>query len=359
MPRQPRLDAPGALHHVVARGIERTAIFSDDADRENLIARLAGLVEDTGTEVLAWALLPNHFHLLLRTRAAPLSDLMRSLNTGYAVTFNRRHRRAGYLFQNRFKSFLVEEEPYLLELVRYIHLNPLRARLVNTLEELDGFAWTGHAALLGRTARPWQALETVLSLFGPSAPRARVAYRQFVAAGVTSGSPPELTAGGLRHRRGVWLACSEKIRGRDRWAFDERILGSGEFVERVRAEHAAAAADPPVRSRGETTTLLSGLLQAAATLCSVLPAEIASPSHRSAAVAARALFSRLAVLHLGISSNAVAQFLGVTRQSVRRGLHRSDDVLSRIGCDPEELICAILPRQPGEAGRKMACTETA
>jgi REP element-mobilizing transposase RayT len=106
---------------VIARGLERKAIFRDDLDRQDLVDRLEDLTTTTGTEIFAWAILPNHFHLFVRTASAPLSDFMRSLNTGYAVRFNRRHRRFGYLFQNRFKSFLVEEEPYLLELVRYIH----------------------------------------------------------------------------------------------------------------------------------------------------------------------------------------------------------------------------------------------
>ena len=124
MPRGPRLDAPGTLHHVMVRGIERAVIFRDDADRADFLARLAALAEGGAVIVYAWALLPNHAHVLLRTGGRALARSMRALLTGYAGAFNRRHKRSGHLFQNRYKSIVVEEEPYLFELVRYIHLNP-------------------------------------------------------------------------------------------------------------------------------------------------------------------------------------------------------------------------------------------
>ena len=154
MPRQPRLDAPGLLQHVMARGIERRKIFFDDKDRESFLERFAGILEETQTQCYAWALIPNHVHLLLRTGPAPLSNVMRRLMTGYAVTFNKRHNRSGHLFQNRYKSVICEEDRYLLELIRYIHLNPLRAGLVKDLKELDKYPWTGHSAILGRRKNP-------------------------------------------------------------------------------------------------------------------------------------------------------------------------------------------------------------
>ena len=154
MPRQTRLDAPGQLQHVMARGIERRKIFLNDKDRESFLERLANILEETQTQCYAWALIPNHFHLLLRTGPTPLSKVMRRLMTGYAVTFNKRHKRAGHLFQNRYKSVVCEEDAYLLELIRYIHLNPLRAGLVKDLKELDKYPWTGHSAILGRRKNP-------------------------------------------------------------------------------------------------------------------------------------------------------------------------------------------------------------
>ena len=117
MPRQARLDAPGVLQHVMARGIERRKIFWDDKDRTAFLERFGVILEETQTQCYAWALIPNHFHLLLRTGATPLSTVMRRLMTGYAVTFNIRYRRSGHFFQNRYKSVVCEEDPYLLELI--------------------------------------------------------------------------------------------------------------------------------------------------------------------------------------------------------------------------------------------------
>ena len=127
MPRKARIDAPGALHHIICRGIERRKIFLNDIDRDDFVDRLSMIVSESETLCYAWALIPNHFHLLLKTGNTPIATVMRRLLTGYAVGFNHRHRRYGRLFQNRYKSILCQADPYLLELVRYIHLNPLRA----------------------------------------------------------------------------------------------------------------------------------------------------------------------------------------------------------------------------------------
>ena len=116
MPRGPRLDAPNVLHHVMVRGIERRIIFRDDRDRGEFVARLATLTAGGAWSIYAWALLPNHLHLLVRTGRRPLARTMGALLAGYAGAFNRRHNRHGHLFQNRYKSIVVEEEPYFLEL---------------------------------------------------------------------------------------------------------------------------------------------------------------------------------------------------------------------------------------------------
>jgi REP element-mobilizing transposase RayT len=119
MPRKARIDAPGALHHIIVRGIERQRIFSDDQDRDNFVERLGNIVTETQTFCFAWALIPNHAHILLRTGQTPLATIMRRLLTGYGVSYNRRHRRHGHLFQNRYKSILCQvadpplEERYL------------------------------------------------------------------------------------------------------------------------------------------------------------------------------------------------------------------------------------------------------
>ena len=149
MPRLARLDAPGVLHHVMGRGIERRKIFINKKDRNDFISRLAELAEGNAMDIYAWALLPNHFHILCKTKMRPLSSSMRKVLTGYVVNFNKRHNRHGHLFQNRYKSIVCEEDVYLMELVRYIHLNLIRARMVKSIKELNRSPWSGHSALIG------------------------------------------------------------------------------------------------------------------------------------------------------------------------------------------------------------------
>ena len=126
MPRGSRIDAASALHHVMVRGIERgkVLVFQSDADKNHFLERLGEILKDTQTLCYAWALRPDHFHLLLRMGPVPITTVMRRLLTGYALWYNRKHRRHGHVFQNRFKSILCQEKTYFLELVRYIYLNP-------------------------------------------------------------------------------------------------------------------------------------------------------------------------------------------------------------------------------------------
>lgn len=183
MPRQPRIDAPGILHYIICRGIERRPICIDDDDRNDFVDRLAIILVETATCCYAWALIPNHFHLLLRTGATPISTVMRRLLTGYAVSFNLRHKRSGHLFQNRYQSIICQDDLYLLELIRYIHLNPLRAGLAPSLEELSAFPDCGHRQLLGKTETGMIAADEVLPLFGKQPIAARKRYAQFIADG--------------------------------------------------------------------------------------------------------------------------------------------------------------------------------
>ncbi len=155
----------------MGRGLERRKILNGSTDKEDFLSRLALGMEETGSQCLAWALMSNHYHLLIRVGSTPLSGLMRKVLGGYASQYNRRHNRVGYVFQNRFKSILCNEEAYLLELVRYIHLNPLRAnplraKLITTLSQLDRYSWTGHAVLMGNKIRPWQERQEIITRFG-------------------------------------------------------------------------------------------------------------------------------------------------------------------------------------------------
>jgi len=233
MPRKARIDAPGALHHVIVRGIERRKIFRSDFDRNNFVSRLAKLIPETQTDCFAWALIPNHVHLLLRTGSVPVSIFMSRLLTGYAVWFNNRYQRHGQLFQNRYKSILCQEDPYLRELVRYIHLNPLRAGLVENIENLDKHLWCGHSALMNKTKQSWQNIDYIYGLFSDNKKSGRAKYRTFVENGNSEGSRPDLTGGGLLRSIGGWAALKGVRKVGIRVKGDERILGDSDFVINV------------------------------------------------------------------------------------------------------------------------------
>lgn len=247
MPRQARLDYPGTLHHVICRGIEKRDIVSDNKDRDNFIERIGGIAEKTGTSVYAWALMRNHAHILLRSGVNGLPDFMRKLLTGYAVTYNRRHSRHGYLFQNRYKSIVCEEGNYLLELVRYIHLNPIRAGVAKTLDELDAYPYSGHSVIMGRNRHKWQDREFVLRLFGDKEGRAKKEYRLFVEAGTDQGHRPDLIGGGLIRSQGGWSqVISMRIR--------KRIVH--ELIEKYGIPMAIVA-----RETGVTSTAISKMMR--------------------------------------------------------------------------------------------------
>ena len=256
--------------------------------------------------VYAWALMPNHAHLLIRTGVEPLSRVMRRLLTGYAVSFNRRHKRTGHLFQNRFKSILVEEEPYFLQLIRYIHLNPLRSSLVATLDELDAYPWSGHAVLLGRRECAWQECNYVLARFGATTKAARGAYRAFVAVATAEGRRPDLVGGGLVRSAGG-------RRGREAWASDERILGGSDFVESVKAR---IDAFQPTKAQKN----MDDLLRDASRQAGLSIPELISGSRRRGVVLARSHISFVAVKEEGLGLGDVARALNVSKQSILRGI---------------------------------------
>ena len=332
MPRAPRLDYPGALHHVMVRGIERGAIFRTDDDRAHFLEELAGPVVDSAAGLYAWALMPNHAHALLRTGTMSISSLAQCWLGSYAGTFNRIHRRSGYLFQSRFKNILVEEDAYLLELVRYIHLNPVRSRLPVTIESLDSYPWTGHAVLLGHRELPAQDTDFVLRRFGRTVGEARKAYVEYVRQGV--GSTLDLDGGGLRRSTAAWEFVTKLTRGRERWAFDERVLGGSDFVAAV-LQRADAPAPCHVRNAPE---LIDRLCRRVAERFGVSSQEIASRSLRREVLAARAVVSHLAVCHHGLSLSAVGRCLGVSKQSIARAIVRAGSAYEGRNLSPTELL---------------------
>jgi len=315
MPRLARLDAPGVLHHIMGRGIERKRIFTSDKDRKDFIARLSILGQEGALEVYAWALLPNHFHLLVKTKNRPLASSMRKILTGYAVNFNKRHQRYGHLFQNRYKSIVCQEETYLRELVRYIHLNLLRAGLVKNLTELNRSPWSGHSALMGRVERKWQDTEYVLSFFGRQRTRRRN-YLKYVEEGIELGPRPELVGGGLIRSLGGWSEVLSLRQRGEKQASDQRILGDNEFVQEV-----ISGLDDLVKRNLRLSGQRSDIDTLAQKICkdhNISVNELRSGSRRHKIVKVRQIVSWIGIRELGYSGAELARYLGVTTSCVNR-----------------------------------------
>ena len=321
MPRKARIDAPGALHHIMVRGIEKNDIFYDDFDRDVFVDRLGAVISETKTACFAWALMPNHIHMLIRTGHTPISTVMQRLLTGYSIGFNRRHKRHGHVFHNRFKSILCQEEIYLLELVRYIHLNPLRAELVIDYKALETYAYTGHRVVVGKYRSDWQDTGYVLGLFGKKPAMARHRYEAFVRKGIAEGRKPELVGGGLVRSLGGWTRAGELRDKGNRSKGDERILGDGDFVENIlRQCQEQMERKYSYQNKGYDFEWLAG--KVAATL-GINKEEITRGGRYSRRVEARSVLCYWASREMGMSTITLSKHLGISQptvsQSIRRG----------------------------------------
>lgn len=321
MPRTARLDIAGVLQHVIVRGVEQRDIFLDDHDRQGFLDRLSGLLTKMNTECLAWALMRNHVHMLLRPLDGNLGQFMRRLLTGYAVTFNLRHHRSGHLFQNRYKSIICEEDPYLLELTRYMHLNPLRVGIVKDITELATYPWSGHSVLMGSRSLPGQKTDEVLGYFAKRTSAARKNYQSFVEDGISRGQREELRGGGL----GKALKNADNQRDE---VYDARVLGRGEFVEQLRQEKELSeklAGPIPLTVLMENVAVISGTELH----------KLRERGRNTAVTEAKGIICYLGVRRLGYSGEEVAKALGMTRSGVCRGASRGAEAFAR---EPEKWV---------------------
>jgi hypothetical protein len=227
-----------------------------------------------------------------------------------------RHNRSGHLFQNRYKSILCEEDTYLLELVRYIHLNPVRAGLVKTISELDRYPWTGHKILVGKGACTGQNTRDVLERFSTQASTGAQGYREFITDGWKMGRRKELTGGGLRRSAGGWKGVYELKRSGTAWQGDERILGSGEFVSTVlKAGEEELHESEKFRKSGLT---LEKILLRASKEAGVAVEDLRKKGRNNAIARAKSLAVYWAVRKLGISGQELSKRLGVSPQAVSK-----------------------------------------
>jgi len=307
MPRGPRLDSPGCLHHVMLRGIERRRIFHDDRDRRDLLDRLSLILPEAGMPCFAWALMPNHVHLVVRTGRIPLARVMARVNTGYALAFNQRHERVGYLFQGRYRSVLVAEESYLLTLVRYVHLNPLRSGLVRSLSALGRHRWTGHATLMGRSDTCFQDTQAVLERFGGPTAEGRRRLLEWMR--------PEL--------------ASERDAGEAASHAANRVLGKEGAQVEDRPDEDLPRARSMSQAEPEPEPCLPALIERVCAERDVSVNEVLTASVRSRSVAdARAEIAHRACIELGLPGSAVARGLGLSKGAVSQARVRGRALLA-------------------------------
>lgn len=310
-----RLDYPGSLHHVMGRGAGGEHIFDTEADKVSFLSRLDSIAPAMGFKSYAWALMPNHFHLLLEVGDQGLFRIMHRLLTGFSVSYNKRHQRKGHVFMARFKSILVSRGEYLLELIRYIHLNPLRAGIVRSIEELDDYPWTGHRAMIHGNDRVWHRTEEVLNAFATEIHDGKCAYLEFLSAGIRKRDSMVLESGNLRIGKNGIVQTIGTESDQRRYDYAGMILGSlgfaaaySKLLNRRRRK---------TRDRAEEHELIEALAARVCLHFSVNPARLTSSSRGGDLSSARRVLAQL-LTEVGISRADISRRLNITYSGVTR-----------------------------------------
>jgi REP element-mobilizing transposase RayT len=304
----------------MVRGINKSFIFKDEQDKSWFLDRLGRNVVEGKCVVYAWVLMDNHLHLLFKSGKDGISSVMRKLLTWYAQYFNRRHKRSGHLFENRYKSILCDEDNYLLSLVRYIHLNPVRASIVGSIYELDSYPWSGHVAIIGKVRYPWMDTEHVLRTFGSNKRKAVAEYRRFIQEELASGQSTELTGGGLVQNRGGWSQVVAMRRRGQKDGHDERILGGGDFVNKILKESEDRHLRQTKLKRGGRT--IQEIIDTECKERGISLQELKAGSKRRRVSETRARIAYRSREELGLSAAEIARHLGVNTSCIVRLIKR-------------------------------------
>ena len=324
MPRITRPDWENALHHVMARGIDGRTLFSNVFEYEHLRSRLEQLVIELKFSVYAWVIMPNHFHLLIRTGPEPISHLMHRLLTGFAVSYNRRHDRTGHVFQGRFKSILVQEENYFLKLINYIHLNPLKANLVNSLEELDMYKWSGHPCLIGKTECRWMKRDSVLENFGDIEHCAIKNYQTSLLNDISDLPSSELVCGSYTLGTNG-ITSSDQRTGTSHWTGICRVLGDKEFAKRIlRRLNDSGSLD--VRDRGNIHRKIERLFNRIEAIMGLSRTVICGNSRNSELAEARGAIAWICSQKYGLSYRDISRLLVISRSGVAKAVQRGAEL---------------------------------
>ena len=319
MPRHKRINLPGAIYHVIVRGLEKRALFNDDRDRFEFLSRLSKSLKRSFCECYAWVLMSNHIHLLLRTGISSLSAVMRSLLTSYAVYFNHAYKRNGYLYQNRYKSILCQEDSYFLKLVAYIHLNPIRARIVNSIDELDHYPWCGHSTIVGSVKHDWQNINEVLLHFSRNKRTARTLYRKFINKQSGKERNINMINGNYKQSATGWKHIDSSVSDNTSWRGDGRILGDKGFVDSI-LKKANEGLDKKCRLRAagwNIDTLTSYICE----LYNVSEKDILKKGRSNALSSAKGLICYWGYNKLGLSGAELSRYLDVSRPAISKNIN--------------------------------------
>jgi len=304
----------------MVRGIDKSNIFRDTKDKARFLERLGQNVQAAKCSVYAWVLMDNHAHILFRSGKSGISAVMRKLLTWYAQYFNRRHGRRGHLFENRYKSILCDEDNYLITLVRYIHLNPVRAGIIKTTAEMDNYPWSGHRSIIEKAKYPWMDTATVLAQFGSTKRKTILEYRRFIEEGMHQGHDSQFYGGGLVRSLGGWSNVISLRRKGQREETDERILGSGDFVHQVIKETEDKSLRQMKLKRSGLT--LAKIIEQECRKGRISRKELENGGRRSKISQARARIARRGMEEIGLSAAEIARCLGVATSSITRAIEK-------------------------------------
>jgi len=334
MPRSARIHAPGHVFHVISRCLNGEHHIGDETSRKAYLGLVGMALRRSDATVLAWCIMSNHVHLLVRVGQEPLWRLLKRVNSGYAIWHNRRVRRFGPVFADRYRSILIEEDLYLKELIRYIHLNPVRAGLVASPDATD---WSSHRILMGKVAAPpWYDVKPVLSVFGDGVREARSAMARWVAAGIGEPRSPALSGDS-------WLAVYKDIRSRSELKVSDPILGTEAFVDGILGGGQGPIVITGVRKPGSSPPMppVSSLIDLVCEELGVDPTEFEERPKTVRARRARQILVRIWVRELGGSQAELARILKVPASIVSRWYSRALECADELHEDQQQVLDAM------------------
>jgi putative transposase len=314
MPRRPRIEYPGAFYHVLARGNNRKRIFIIDADYDKYLTLVKKYKKMYGFHLYAYALMPNHVHLLVESAEMPLSKIMQGLQQSYTQYFNLRHEAVGHVFQGRYKALICEKDAYLLELVRYIHLNPVRAQISSIPSE---YRWTSHQYYLRRSQQELVNVDFVLAQFASDRRRALESYQQFIQDGIQKD---------YRH-------FLDQV-------IDQRIFGSCDFVEEILQKEEQSLEGLPLVEKPALTNILNAVAEVVGVSSETIQSNSKSRDH----VHARRLFCYIARMYYNYQLREIAEFINNCITAVSKNVQLSvnnSHYKGKLSKDLAKVLCIL------------------